>query len=582
ILDWLNRLSPIKYAHYQAISIRERRRGTGKWLLNSPEFQSWVSRSKQTLFCPGILGAGKTIITSIVVEHLFAKFGNETDVGIVYLYHRSDQRQEPVHLLAALLNQLIEVKSSMPESVRSLYSHHKAKETRPSCDEIFEVLQSVIADYSRLYIIIDALDQHENSNGDHTLFLGKIFELQAKTGSNILATSRFIPKITKEFARCVSLEIRASDEDVRRYLDASIYRLKPNLVDTDLQEEIKATITEAADGMFLTAAVYFEKLLVEYSTSDIEQTLRGLRKEFKALDIHYRQSVSVIDNLRPDLQKLVKKALSWVIHARRPLTTLELQHALAVAPGMATLNEENIPDIDGLLSVCAGWVIVNETNRVHFAHYTAREYFKRTWTSWLPSAQADIAKICITYLSLNTFESGLCSTGTGFQNRLRLCPLYVYAARHWGHHAHADSRGVEELIMNFLQSNTKTAAASQAMLAPETCLSSSQPVLRRVRGVHLLAYFGLRDMLALRGMRQARDVKDTYRRTALWYAADQGHEAMVEFLLELGTYVNIQDDLGWTALMRAARNGHKEVVQLLLKAGADTDAQDNRDGRTAL
>lgn len=67
ILEWL---TPIDYAPQQNDFISRRQEGTGKWLLNSNEFQEWTSQSKRTLFCPGIPRAGKTIITSIVIEYL--------------------------------------------------------------------------------------------------------------------------------------------------------------------------------------------------------------------------------------------------------------------------------------------------------------------------------------------------------------------------------------------------------------------------------------------------------------------------------------------------------------------------------
>jgi len=70
IMDWL---TPIDYAPQQSDFISRRQEGTGLWLLNSREFQDWLSSSKQTLFCPGIPGAGKTVVTSIVVDYLFTK-----------------------------------------------------------------------------------------------------------------------------------------------------------------------------------------------------------------------------------------------------------------------------------------------------------------------------------------------------------------------------------------------------------------------------------------------------------------------------------------------------------------------------
>jgi hypothetical protein len=216
------------------------------------------------LFCPGIPGAGKTIITSIVVEHLLGKFQNDTSVGAAYLYcsFRRQQQQKPADLLKSLLKQLVQEWPSMPEAMKSLYKHHKERHTRPSLNEILRILHSVVASYSRTFIIIDALDECQVSDGGLRRFLSEIFNLQAKTGANLFATSRFIPGIIKEFeGRSKSLEIRASDEDIERYLHRHMSQLALFVSrNPALQEKIKAEIIKAVDGMYVPFYATLSKL----------------------------------------------------------------------------------------------------------------------------------------------------------------------------------------------------------------------------------------------------------------------------------------------------------------------------------
>ena len=73
ILDWI---TPIDYAIQQSDFIGRR--------LDSAEFKEWVEIDKQTLFCPGIPGAGRAILTSMVVKELFTRFENDGNVGIAY------------------------------------------------------------------------------------------------------------------------------------------------------------------------------------------------------------------------------------------------------------------------------------------------------------------------------------------------------------------------------------------------------------------------------------------------------------------------------------------------------------------
>jgi hypothetical protein len=207
------------------------------------------------LFCPGIPGAGKTICTSIAVYDLITRFQNDSSIGIAYLYcnFRRKDEQKAQDLLASLLKQLSQERSSLPDSVKALYDQHRDKRTRLSFEEISRALYSVATTYSRVFIIVDALDECQPSEGCRTTFLTEIFNLQAKSGANIFATSRFIPEITERFEGSMLLEIRASEHDVRRYVDGHMSHL-PSFVrrSPDLQEEIKTEIVKAVDGMYVS------------------------------------------------------------------------------------------------------------------------------------------------------------------------------------------------------------------------------------------------------------------------------------------------------------------------------------------
>jgi len=242
------------YASQQSDLISRRQEGTGQWLLDSNEFQEWVKQETQTLFCPGIPGAGKTMMTSIIVEHLTTKFQNDGRTAITYLYcsYKRQQEQSSVDLLVSLLKQLVQQQPSMPESVKGLYERHKHKGSRASFDEILKALYSVVADYSRTFILIDALDEYQVSGDGWRRFLSEIFHLQAKAGASLFVTSRFIPDIMKEFEGSILLEIRASEEDVRRYLDGQMQRLPLCVQEScDLQEKIKIEIIKTVNGMYV-------------------------------------------------------------------------------------------------------------------------------------------------------------------------------------------------------------------------------------------------------------------------------------------------------------------------------------------
>jgi hypothetical protein len=247
-------LTPIDHAPQQSDYIGRRQPGTGQWLLDSAEYQAWLKTDKQTLFCPGIPGAGKTILTSIVIDDLQTRFQNKSSVGITYLYcnFRQHDEQKAKDLLASLLKQLRQELPSLPDIVKTLYNYYKKKQTRPSFDKVSRTLQSVAAMYSRVFIVADALDECQVSDRCQSKFLSEIFSLQAKNRINFFATSRPIPDIEREFKGYPSHEILASDKDVYRYLDSHMSDLPEFVLKRpDLQEEIKTKIAEAAEGMYI-------------------------------------------------------------------------------------------------------------------------------------------------------------------------------------------------------------------------------------------------------------------------------------------------------------------------------------------
>jgi hypothetical protein len=246
VLEWL---TPVDFAVQQYDIISRRQEGTGIWFTDSPEFHSWVRGENQTLFCPGIPGAGKSMIAAIAIDHIWKRVQNQP-VGLAFIYcnYRSQADQTATSLASAVLKQLIQGHLSIPEPVTNLYKRHAERRTRPSFAEIRDAIPIVVSNYSKVYVIIDALDECLK---DHRMqLLSMLRSLQSNGNLNLMATSRFVPEVEKHFSRSPLLEVRANDLDVKQFVAGQMSRL-PTCVqrDVELQETIQNGISMTVEGM---------------------------------------------------------------------------------------------------------------------------------------------------------------------------------------------------------------------------------------------------------------------------------------------------------------------------------------------
>jgi hypothetical protein len=225
---------------------------------------------------------------------------------------------------------------------------------------------------------------------------------------------------------------------------------------------------------------------------DIRTNLERLPTGSEAYNQAYKDAMKRIKEQDVDGKKLAKQVLAWITCSKRPLNTVELQHALAVEARKPNFNEKRKPHVEDMVSVCYGLVTVDEErNIIHLVHYTTQEYFERTQSHWFPNAHTDITTTCIAYLSFDLFDHGFYQTDDEFEERLQSNPVFQYAARNWSHHARKAStlsQALSQAVVSFLTSEAKVDASSQGLLAikPSFLHSNySQQVPRRMTGLLL-------------------------------------------------------------------------------------------------
>ncbi|GLA02670.1 hypothetical protein AnigIFM60653_002195 [Aspergillus niger] len=551
--------------YYKSFVFDEIHPGTGQWLLDSDEFQSWYQARGQTLLCLGIPGAGKTVMAATIIEYINTHRHNENlnhALGYVFFSFNFPSQKRARNFVASILKQLAQQDRQLMQGLKALYGRHSVRGTQPSTREMIDVLCSMSCD-RQVYVVIDPLDEIQSPQKGPTEFLSELFRMQDATGLNILATSRFAPEIEKNFRErddCSFLEIRATDEDIRRYIQGNITSL-PSFVTQDqaMADRILKEIPQTASGMFLFARLCLDSLRDQVSPKRMHRALTEMSNNSGLRRLAYQETMKRIESQSPNLRNLAIHALSWIVCAKRPLSILELQHALAIQTGSHSIDTEDVADATLIISVCAGLVSVDmESGVVRLAHHTAQGLYSDFLEEWFPNAHRKIAEACVTYLS---FDRSMSQDAAAIVSQH---PFYRYAAQYWDYHGQLDPVA-DDLLLPLLMSKEKVALYAQHM-ALRGCRSYDMKLdnPQDITGLHLAAYFGLINIakeLVKHGGNL--DAKDSWGRNVFSWAAEFGRKKFFEYFHNNVSLSHQEDKFGMTPLQLATLNGHTHVAKIL-------------------
>ena len=257
VLHWISK-SEYQERHHDVQSRQVKQ--TGQWLLTLPQFSDWCSDTSadDTLWCSGIPGSGKTMITSIVIEYIRKHFSGQGR-GLLYFYcdYRDQDQQIAENILSSLLRQICSILSALPPSVSQLYERAQKGGGLPKLEEVCDALEKIIdQEFTRLFIIIDALDECESVKQRKVLIDTLKALIGRRCSLKLFITSRpHLPDIAKALSTAVTITIVADENDIRRYLE---YQFDQNpgfddLLDETLKEEVCTKIIASSQGMYVTS-----------------------------------------------------------------------------------------------------------------------------------------------------------------------------------------------------------------------------------------------------------------------------------------------------------------------------------------
>lgn len=187
------------------------------------------------------------------MNRLHEKFKNETDVGIACIYCNYKERDSltPVNLIASVWSQIVQQHEPLSNDVQGLYKAHRRHNTRPPLSEVSKILKSETSRYSKVFVIVDALDECPEENGSRESLLRELRALQPI--ANLMVTSRFIDTIARQFNGTIQLEISANVDDIRAYARGRIsreHKLSRNVCkDAVLGDDVVKTVAGKSQKM---------------------------------------------------------------------------------------------------------------------------------------------------------------------------------------------------------------------------------------------------------------------------------------------------------------------------------------------
>ncbi|PMD30552.1 hypothetical protein L207DRAFT_392750, partial [Hyaloscypha variabilis F] len=148
--------------------VDQRTASTGNWIFAEPDVEDWLLGRIRVLWLYALTGAGKTILSSNIIDRL-DKYVQENDsqpFAMVYHYcdFKDSRTWSPVEIIASILKQLLTRDSpisdaQMEKVVQDLYNGRTQKRRFVTISHIHELFCSVASVFSRVYIVLDGLDE---------------------------------------------------------------------------------------------------------------------------------------------------------------------------------------------------------------------------------------------------------------------------------------------------------------------------------------------------------------------------------------------------------------------------------------
>ncbi|RXW18605.1 hypothetical protein EST38_g7250 [Candolleomyces aberdarensis] len=560
VADWLTTTS---FRNIHSDALEKRTPGTGLWFTQTNEYHLWTRNNVKVLWGTGMPGAGKTILSALIVDHLQKEFSSQKRVPVIFAYCRYTEKYPTSQFLAAWIRQLLEYDPVTLRHISEAFAIHQRQDTWPSEAELHELLSTICTGFKKVYIVLDGLDEAQEEV--KIRLLEGINTLPPNTRTLIM--SRPLKSFECLVRSAVHIDIEARNEDIELFVEkkiAQMPRLQTMLAKKDSEKRrICKAIKEKSGGMFLVASLQIEALKGSMTPRALMNALETLPTTINDL---YEHTLKRINAQSEAEVLLAKRAIVWLVHTLEPLPMNQLQHALATNLDAGTFDEDDITSGEFIFDACCGLVSrshdsASPSTPLRLIHYTAHDFLKEACLLWFPAPHTFLSSICVVHLSAqlryrNSSKGEVTFEWSSMWNILR--PFFNYAYTHWGTHSRlsGQEKGLSPHVSQFV---------SRPLPYPWT----HDSYFDMLGSHHLAVLYGLTDLLT--NMSPSSRVTPKHRFTLLHLAAIGGHVESAKVVLERWPEMSIRDLSldGRTPLMLASAFNCEEMVKFLLSIEPD-------------
>lgn len=248
----VERLSTCDFWNRQRSTLLQRAGNTWDWFLETPAFQEWESGKCHWLIGYGAPGIGKSVLASVIINHLQANSLPNQPVLASYFDHGyySKINNQYEDFLGSLLQQLIPYRPTLKDALKATLQNHRYGPD-PTPHDLLGLLKQELRHKEKTYLVLDALDEW---NSDVVEVSRLVSDLQ-NLGDNIYIFITSRPSSNGEqFQGQLVVELQPPTSDLDIYIRSRLNdQRSPSFLKHDggLQDKVTRTILDECGGLLV-------------------------------------------------------------------------------------------------------------------------------------------------------------------------------------------------------------------------------------------------------------------------------------------------------------------------------------------